>query len=147
LGLGADKRAEFLQVAERARRRGTATSAPGSAEMPALPSHPVGRVADLDELQRMLRVNPMVAIVGQPGVGKTVLAAYAAHRMKDEFPDGCLAVDLRGMDERPLPVQVVFDRLLQALGTGSGNVPAMVDEQSGRYRALLEKRKVLVLLD
>ncbi|KOV83954.1 NB-ARC domain-containing protein [Nocardia sp. NRRL S-836] len=147
LGLGGDERAEFLQVAERARRRRPATSPPGPAEMPPLPSHPVGRVADLDELQRLLRVNPTVAIVGQPGVGKTVLAAYAAHRLRDEFPDGCLAVDLRGMDERPLPVQVVFDRLLQALGTGAGNVPAVVDEQAGRYRALLEKRKVLVLLD
>ncbi|MEU7476476.1 NB-ARC domain-containing protein [Lentzea sp. NPDC042327] len=145
--LGAEEREEFLRVAEQGRRRRPAVSAAGSAEMPPLPSHPVGRVADLAELQRLLQANPTVAIVGQPGVGKTVLAAYAAHLRREDFPDGCLAVDLRGMDELPLPAEVVFDRLLQALGVGPGEVPAVVDEQSSRYRALLEKRKVLVLLD
>jgi hypothetical protein len=40
-------------------------------------------------------------------VGKTALAAAAIHHLAAEFPDGCLAVDLRGMDENPVPARAV----------------------------------------
>ncbi|WP_197289169.1 NB-ARC domain-containing protein [Nocardia sp. NRRL S-836] len=146
-GLGTVERAEFLRVAEQGRKRGSSASVAGVAELPPLLVDRVGRRRDLSRLRESIRTSLSVAMVGQPGVGKTVLAASAAHQMRDEFPDGCLAVDLRGVDEQPLPVQVVFDRLLRALGVAPGDVPTAVTEQSGQYRAVLQKRKVLVLLD
>ncbi|MGZ3146419.1 ATP-binding protein [Lentzea chajnantorensis] len=145
--LGAVQREEFLRVAEHGRRRRSPVSVSGVAELPPLPVDRVGRGRELSRLQECIRTSPSVAMVGQPGVGKTVLAASAAHWMRDEFPDGCLAVDLRGVDEQPLPVQVVFDRLLRALGVAPSDVPSAVSEQSGQYRAVLQQRKVLVLLD
>ncbi|USX55522.1 NB-ARC domain-containing protein [Lentzea sp. HUAS12] len=146
-GLGGAQREEFLRIAEEGRRRRSSSSVASIAELPPMPVDRVGRGRELSRLQECIRTSPSVAMVGQPGVGKTVLAASAAHHLRDEFPDGCLAVDLRGVDEQPLPVQIVFDRLLRALGVAASDVPTAVTEQSGQYRAVLQNRKVLVLLD
>ncbi|MET8759873.1 NB-ARC domain-containing protein [Lentzea sp. NPDC004782] len=141
-------RTEFLSVAREGRRRSVAVSSfPGAAELPPLPPDLVGREAEVEQLRALISSSPAVAVVGQAGVGKTVLAAHLARELHPEFPGGCLALDLRGADEEPLPVQVVFVRLLRALGVAPADLPATEAEQAARYRAILERRKVLVLLD
>lgn len=147
LGLAPDTRAEFLEVAREGRRRSATEPVPGAAELPLLPLDLVGRAPELQRLRELVHANPTVAIVGQPGVGKTMMATFAAQEMRDEFPDGCFAVDLRGVDEQPLPMHAVFERLLRALGMPQNNIPANEAEQSGVYRAVLSGRRVLVLLD
>ncbi|MFD5828472.1 ATP-binding protein [Lentzea sp. NPDC060358] len=147
LALDESDRTEFLLVAERGRRRRPAVAGGGLAALPPLPTDRVGRADELAKLRLLLQANQSVAIVGQPGLGKTVLASSAAHDLRDEFPDGCLSIDLRGVDEEPLPVRAVFERLLSALGVSSQDIPASEAEQASRYRALLAKRRVLVLLD
>ncbi|HEX7305581.1 ATP-binding protein [Lentzea sp.] len=147
LELDEGDRAEFLLVAEQGRKRRPAVAGAGLAALPPLPTDRVGRAEELSKLRLLLHANQTVAIVGQPGVGKTVLAAFAARQLRDEFPDGCLSIDLRGVDEQPLPVRAVLERLLSALGVSSKDMPAIEAEQSHRYRALLAKRRVLVLLD
>ncbi|WP_229813502.1 ATP-binding protein [Lentzea flava] len=117
------------------------------AELPLVPPDLVGRERELVRLRELLRVHSTVAIVGQPGVGKTVMAGFAARQLRDEFPDGCFAIDLRGVDEQPLPVRVVFERLLRALGVPERGIPANEAEQAGVYRAVLAGRRVLVVLD
>src|SRR6185436_20428598 len=42
------------------------------------------------------RVLVIHAIAGMPGVGKTALAVHVAHRLRDEFPDGHVFVDVHG---------------------------------------------------
>ncbi|GGU76785.1 hypothetical protein GCM10010178_80010 [Lentzea flava] len=120
---------------------------PSAAALPLLPPDLVGRECELLRLRELVHATPSVAIVGQPGVGKTVMATFTAQQMRDEFPDGCFAIDLRGVDEQPLAVHVVFERLLRALGVPQSDIPANEVEQAGAYRAVLSSRRVLVLLD
>jgi len=149
LGLTGDERAVFLTVAKEGRRR-----VPSSTEAralcalpPALPDF-VGRTGELSALRAEVAASgALVAIVGHPGVGKTALAVWAAHQFETDFPDGCFAVDLRGMDDQAVPARAVLDRLLRALDVAPPHIPTSETEQANLFRALLAERKVLLLLD
>jgi DNA-binding SARP family transcriptional activator len=86
---------------------------------------------------------------GMAGVGKSALALRWAHRVRHEFPDGQLHVDLRGADptHRPLRPATALAALLRALGVATDRVPARRDERARLYRSVLAKRKVLLVLD
>ena len=45
---------------------------------------------------------PVALVAGAGGLGKTTLAIHAAHRMRTEYPDGQLYVDLLGAGPQPL---------------------------------------------
>ncbi|WP_258947107.1 tetratricopeptide repeat protein [Lentzea californiensis] len=119
---------------------------PGPAQLPAdLPDF-VGREEELAALSSS--GSPVLAITGPPGVGKTALAVRLAHRIRDRFPDGQLHVDLRGFATGPaVTVEQALGRFLRALGVPPANVPVDLDEQIELYRAKLQGRRVLVLLD
>nr|WP_052479204.1 BTAD domain-containing putative transcriptional regulator [Kibdelosporangium sp. MJ126-NF4]CEL22956.1 putative regulatory protein [Kibdelosporangium sp. MJ126-NF4]CTQ90095.1 putative regulatory protein [Kibdelosporangium sp. MJ126-NF4] len=91
---------------------------------------------------------PVVAISGQPGVGKTALAVQAAHRLRAQFPDGQLFVDLLGNAlDRELTPEQVLGRFLQAFGLKPEQLPDDHNGLVGAYRTLLADRRVLVVLD
>ncbi|SDG49405.1 Predicted ATPase [Lentzea fradiae] len=138
-------RAEFLEVARESRRR--APEPVAAAGLPPLPSDLTGREEVLRQLREHVSTRSAVAVVGQAGVGKTVLVAVLAEQLRDEFPDGCFAVDLRGVDEQPLSAHAVFERLLRAMGVPQNEIPPDEVERSGAYREVLSTRRVLVLLD
>jgi len=113
-----------------------------------------GRTDDLAALDQLLPTGTagqavvISAIAGSAGVGKTALAVRWAHRVSDRFPDGQLAVNLRGYDrEEPLPPHDALGQLLRALGRSSAEIPDETDQRIGVYRSLLADRRVLVLLD
>lgn len=150
LGLTGGDREFFLTVAKQGRRRNPALAAQAAATcaLPAPTADLSGRESELEQLSaKVAEGGGVVAIVGQAGVGKTALAVTAADLWRAEFPDGGYAVDLRGMDERPLSAGTALDRLLRALDVAPGQVPASEAERSALLRMLLEGRKVLLLLD
>jgi DNA-binding SARP family transcriptional activator len=89
----------------------------------------------------------VLAVSGQPGVGKTALAVYVAHRLRDRFPDGQLYADLGG--DRPEPARPgdVLGLFLRALGVPPARLPEDPAERLGLLRTELAERRVLVVLD
>jgi tetratricopeptide (TPR) repeat protein/transcriptional regulator with XRE-family HTH domain len=88
------------------------------------------------------------AIAGMAGVGKTTLAVHLAHELAPRFPDVQLYVNLHGYDplQRLTPTQTL-DRFLRALGVAGEALPTEVEEQASMYRALLNGKRALVVLD
>jgi DNA-binding SARP family transcriptional activator/tetratricopeptide (TPR) repeat protein len=88
------------------------------------------------------------AIAGTAGVGKTALAVHWARQVADRFPDGQLWVNLRGYHpgQAVTPGQALTG-FLRALGVPGAKIPIDLDEQTARYRSLMENRRMLVVLD
>ncbi|RFS84828.1 hypothetical protein D0T12_15010 [Actinomadura spongiicola] len=116
----------------------------------------VNRLADQERLDELItarrdgRDTGTVAylIAGTAGVGKTSLALHWAHRIRDEFPDGQLYVDLRGYDPGvPVTPGQALERFLIALGVPASAVPNDVEAKSSLYRSILADRRTLVILD
>jgi DNA-binding SARP family transcriptional activator/Tfp pilus assembly protein PilF len=125
---------------------------PVPSQLPAEVAGFTGRSAQLAALERLRTGGEdrtaIVAVVGTAGVGKTALALRWTHRLRDQFPDGQLFVDLKGFaPTEPLQPGDVLRRFLRAFGVPAAAVPADQQEVAARYRTLLADRKVLVLLD
>lgn len=103
-----------------------------------------------EELVAALTTAPpgTTVIYGQPGVGKTALAVHIGHRLKEQYPDGQLYVDLRGYSpgEKPAPTAVLA-RFLRAFGRAESEIPAEEAERAALYQSLLGAGRFLVLLD
>ncbi|MEU5266073.1 BTAD domain-containing putative transcriptional regulator [Amycolatopsis sp. NPDC021455] len=85
----------------------------------------------------------IVTVTGVPGVGKSVLAVRAAHRVAAHFPDGQFHARLTGRaDAGDVPT-----RFLLAAGFAADEIPASLDEQSTLFRTWCASRRVLVVLD
>jgi tetratricopeptide (TPR) repeat protein len=113
-----------------------------------------GRHEALRRLQDLLapsgRGAPAVVVsaaAGQAGVGKTALATRVAHRLEPAFPDGQLYVDLQGADRQGQEAGDVLAELLLELGVPRAAIPGRLDLRAARYRAELQDRRVLVVLD
>jgi tetratricopeptide (TPR) repeat protein/transcriptional regulator with XRE-family HTH domain len=90
------------------------------------------------------------AVSGTAGVGKTALAVHWAHRVRNEFPDGQLYVNLRGFGPTtgsPVAPTEAVRGFLEALGVSAERIPGSLDAQTGLYRSLVASRRVLLLLD
>jgi DNA-binding SARP family transcriptional activator len=90
---------------------------------------------------------PVALVAGAGGLGKTTLAIHAAHRMRTEYPDGQLYVDLLGAGPQPLPPGDVLARFLRDLGEEGAQIPVSEEERAALYRTRLNGRRTLVLLD
>ncbi|MGX7828832.1 NB-ARC domain-containing protein [Actinokineospora sp. 24-640] len=147
LGLVGHSREAFVLLAREGRRRSPRTG--GGAVLNGLPVVPVlvGREAELGWLAHEAEAGGVVVVVGPPGVGKTSLVVVAAERLAARFPDGCLALDLRGVDDHPLPPASVLERMLTALGVPTSRVPAGEHDRGSLFRTLLRDRRMLVILD
>jgi DNA-binding SARP family transcriptional activator/Tfp pilus assembly protein PilF len=133
----------------------SATTAPPATavprQLPGVPSHFVGRTAELEALGRMLAVpgRAISVIGGTAGVGKTALALHFAHQVSGRFPDGQLYANLRGFGPTGPPVTAaeVIGHFLTALGADPRRIPADLAARAALYRSMVAGRRLLVLLD
>lgn len=151
-------RQEHAGTAALGRRPGigaTARVAP-PAQLPAATTAFTGRGLQLRRLDQLLvvAVDPpaggaaITVVSGTAGVGKTALVLHWAHRVRAQFSDGQLYVNLRGYAPDP-PVRPIeaLAGFLQALGVPAAQVPSDPDPAAAMYRTLLADRQMLIVLD
>ncbi|RSM93700.1 transcriptional regulator [Nonomuraea sp. WAC 01424] len=145
---------DALLAAARAGRPRSAPATAGSCELPRGVGDFTGRELELGVLRELAVRHigddgPAVTatVWGTAGMGKTALAVHAAGSLADLFPDGRFFLDLRGMDATPLDSGSGLAQLLKALGVPDRRIPADERERAGHYRALLNERRCLIVLD
>jgi DNA-binding SARP family transcriptional activator/tetratricopeptide (TPR) repeat protein len=164
--LGVDPGPELQQLHAAILRRtvdnpvSTTSREPAGAVVPAqLPLDVPGFTGREEELRRLDAIAAgqnrqstavvISAVWGTAGVGKTALAVHWAHRVRHQFPDGQLYVNLRGFvpSGTVMTPAAAIRRFLDALGVEQQRIPADLDAQAALYRTLLADKKILVVLD
>jgi tetratricopeptide (TPR) repeat protein len=150
LGLSDADRGALEQLASAGRPRPVTAPAGWCVPPRPIPDF-TGRGAELARLA-VLAAGPgpaasVVVLSGPGGIGKTTLAVQAARRLARERHLDLFYLDLRGMDAEPLDPSTALFRLLRALGVGGRDLPDDVDGRAGQFRALLEQRPAVVVLD
>lgn len=111
----------------------------------------VGRQRELDQIVAGLSITQppatrFVVLRGAPGSGKTQLAIQAAGRLLDQYPDGCLYLDLRG-EGTAIGAADAMDRLLRRVGVPAEAIPPEPVERAALYRRVTRDRRLLLVLD
>jgi DNA-binding SARP family transcriptional activator len=88
-------------------------------------------------------------ITGTAGVGKSALAVYWAHQVRDLFPDGQLHVNLRGFGPAGSAMEPgeAIREFLDAFAVPPDRIPLDLDARAALYRSVLADLRVLVVLD
>jgi tetratricopeptide (TPR) repeat protein len=128
-------------------------------QLPSPPSSFVNRSAHIQALNSLIDpdrgdLGQAVArvvvstVAGPPGVGKTALAVYWAHQVKDRFPDGELYVDMHGYSAgRSLDATDALDAFLRAVGVPAGEIPVDRDQRATLFRSMLAGKRVILIID
>ncbi|HEX6524354.1 MAG TPA: BTAD domain-containing putative transcriptional regulator [Streptosporangiaceae bacterium] len=122
-------------------------------QLPAAPADFTGRAKESKHLISAISPPgdhpgvPVVVISGLPGAGKTALVLFAAHTIRERFPDGQLWVQLAGASSRPRDPGDVLGELLRALDFPGSAIPDDYHERAVCYRSRLADRRVLVIAD
>ncbi|MFJ3517344.1 MULTISPECIES: NB-ARC domain-containing protein [unclassified Streptomyces] len=89
---------------------------------------------------------PLV-ISGQVGVGKTAFALRLAHELAVNLPDGQLYANLDPAADGRKDAAGIAGGFLEALGIPTDRIPSDPGQRIGLYRSLLNRRRLLVVLD
>ena len=118
-------------------RRGPGTLGPGRRDLTSF----VGRERELEHLHHLVADRePLVTVVGPPGIGKTRVAIQLSRQLA---PESALVCDLRGIDTASGLVTTVAEHLDGHLETGPdpGDMVHAVGER------LAEQDRTIVVLD
>jgi DNA-binding SARP family transcriptional activator len=119
-------------------------------QLPAAPPDFTGRRQEQDLVLGTLAHDeavPVVAICGQPGIGKTALALHTAHRARHRFPDGQLWVQLAGASARPRDPAEALGELLRACGIPGSALPGDLAGRTSLFRSQIADRRLVIVAD
>ena len=144
LDLSSEARTDFEAAAQASRAR---HREPIPSRAWALSKHPVyatsfvGRAADIEAIEGLLRRNRLVTITGSGGVGKTraVVELPGSLSESGELPDDVRFVDLTALTEGPM----VTNAIALALGRPPSGAAASIESLT----ATLQTRHTLIVLD
>jgi DNA-binding SARP family transcriptional activator len=88
----------------------------------------------------------LCALYGLDGMGKTTAAVHLAQRVRGQYPDGQLFVDLGGSTAQPADPMDVLGRFLRSIGC-PGELPECLEERAALWRSYLNGRRLLIILD
>ncbi|MEU9479543.1 BTAD domain-containing putative transcriptional regulator [Streptomyces sp. NPDC048191] len=128
------------------------TPAVPPAQLPPPPADFTGRTAELDEVCTWLAnrddhegAPAVCTVLGMPGIGKTALALHAAHRLRTQYPDGQVYIDLDAANRSAGPAGTLRD-LLGALGVDAAAMPESLGELARYYRSCVSGRRLLIVI-
>ncbi|GAB3444883.1 hypothetical protein GCM10027570_14550 [Streptomonospora sediminis] len=96
------------------------------------------------------RTGPLViAVTGEPGIGKSELAAQVAIRVRQHFPHGRLRCELFGTDaaRAPRKPEKVLAELLRSIGAAPQRDDIPLPALRRTWRTLTRDRRLLLILD
>ncbi|MCT2586932.1 AfsR/SARP family transcriptional regulator [Actinophytocola gossypii] len=146
---GADLMATYQEVTGRGETRTHPAPAP---RPPRATPHFIGREHLIGQLDALLTgpepPTTLVALDGQPGVGKTTLVKHWAHSRQHLFPDGVLHADLGGYSTTgPVEPGTAIAGFLDMLDVPAADVPPTTEDRAALLRQRLVGRRVLVVID
>lgn len=125
-------------------------------QLPAPPPDFTGREDELNELRALVKGGSVTisSLHGMGGVGKTALALKLADEFKDDYPDGQIYLDLKGVSrlsesslrQEPLTAVEVMSHVIHAWHPEE-KLADRETELPGLYRTVLADKRVLLLLD
>ncbi len=125
-------------------------------QLPPAGGHFVGREAALVALDDLVAARapepwagPAIAVIDSGGgMGKTTLAIHWAHRVRADFPDAQVYLDLRGYSPgKSLSPHDALELALRALGIAGDHLPATVEGLSALLRTVTADKRILLILD
>ncbi|MFI8287658.1 NB-ARC domain-containing protein [Streptomyces sp. NPDC085614] len=105
---------------------------------------PTGGTLAVDPVNTQSKI---IVVHGAPGTGKTTLALNAAHRVREQYPDGQLYLELRGDGDEPRSSAEALEQLLHRLGVAREEIPAAVADRAALLRSVTNDRRLLIVLD
>jgi DNA-binding SARP family transcriptional activator/tetratricopeptide (TPR) repeat protein len=109
-----------------------------------------GRTAEMNALTQERGPRPLSWVIeGMGGVGKTVLAVHAGHRLAGRYPDGRLYLNLRAHDRggAPLSPADALRDLLAMFGVPAARIAGTLRERVDLWHAELTRRRAVIILD
>jgi tetratricopeptide (TPR) repeat protein/predicted phosphodiesterase len=120
-------------------------------QIPSPPRDFKGREDEIrDILSSFEKGATITGLRGMGGVGKTALALVLADRIKIQFPDGQIFLDMRGTSNNPeLPTLTPEEAMAQVIRAynPADRLPENSNELRGLYLSILAGKRALLLLD
>lgn len=121
-------------------------------QLPRLQGGLVGRALESQWLDQQIAVEGtgtgLAVVTGAAGVGKSATVVRWAHNRVEDFPDGQLFVDLKGLTPGgPVDTYQICRTFLVALGIAETGIPNEPSRIADLYRSVTQSLRLLVVLD